>query len=108
MADAIPEFEIADNVGTTDEFTGSVGTTAILVPGTAGNAIEEIYIRCAVDQPFFTRLEYSYDGINFRRLRVGEAREDEPRGGIRQVWVRAAGLGITSANYEIIMNRGQD
>lgn len=107
MVDAMPEFEQTDQLGSTDEFSSSVGTTAVKVPPTAGNDIEEIGIRCAVDQPPNTRLEYSYDGINYRRLRVGESREDEPRGSIKQVWVRAAGSGITTCKYEIIMNRGQ-
>lgn len=106
MVDALPEFETTDTLGSTDEFTGAVGTTPILIPSTPGNPIEEIGIRCAVDQTFNKRLEYSYDGINYRRLRVGEAREDEPRGGIAQVWIRAAGIAVTSVNYEIVMNRG--
>lgn len=107
MVDPHPEFEQTDTAGSTDEYTSSVGTTAVLVPSTAGNDIEEIGIRCTVDQANNRRLEYSYDGINYKRLRVGEAREDEPRGGIKQVWIRAAGSGVTTVSYEIIMNRGQ-
>lgn len=107
MVDTPEEFEVTDRLGTTDEYSGSVGTTAIKIPGTAGNVIDEIDIRCAVDQPFATRLEYSYDNVNYKRLRVGESKSDEPRGNITQVWIRAAGSGITAANYEIIMNRGQ-
>lgn len=108
MVNKRPEFEQIDVVGTTDEFTGSVGTSGVLVPPVAGNDIEEIGIRCAVDQEFNRRLEYSYDGVNYKRLRVGESRDDEPRGGIKQVRVRAAGTGVTTVNYEIIMNRGQN
>lgn len=107
MADVLPEFETTDVVGTTDSYVGSVGTTPVLVPSTAGTAIEEVGIRCAVDQPTSTRLEYSFDGTNYFKLKVGEARETELRGGITQIYIRAAGSGITSANYEIEMNRGQ-
>lgn len=107
MVDSLPEFETTDTLGSTDEFSGSVGTTAILLPGSPGADIEEIDIRCAIDQAFNRRLEYSYDGINYRRLRVGETKSDEPRGGIKQLWIRAAGFGVTTVNYEIVMNRGQ-
>lgn len=107
MVDAQPEFETSDNVGTTDEFTGTVGVSPIQIPSVAGNDIEEISIRCRVDQPNNRRLEFSFDGVNYFRLKVGEAREEEPRGGIKQVFIRAAGSGASSCLYEIIMNRGQ-
>lgn len=107
MADLPPEWENSDTAGTTDTFIGSVGTSPTLVPAAAGFAIEEFSIRCAVDQPRNRRLEFSLDGVNYARLKVGEAREEEPRGGtVTQIWIRAAGSGVTTVNYEIFLNRG--
>lgn len=102
------EMEITDRSGTTDSFTGLVTTSPISIPSTPGNHIDELSIRCTVDQPSATRLEFSIDGgSNWHRLKVGEAREDEPRGTLTQIKIRAAGVSITSANYEVIINRGQ-
>lgn len=105
MVDLNPEFETTDKLGSTDEFTGTVTTFATLIPSTAGNKIDEISIRCRVDQPAATRLEFSFDGVNYFRLKVGESREEEPRGDITQVYLRASGT--SSAIYEVVMNRGQ-
>ena len=97
--------EITDRAGTTDSFTGAVDAAGVNLPASAGSHIDELSIRCTVDQPNATRLEFSLDGgTNWFRLRVGEAREEEPRGLITQVRVRAAGT-LTTANYEVIMNR---
>ena len=108
MVDSPEEFEQSDIVGTTDTFISSIGTTSTAIPATPTTPIEEISIRCAVDQPSNRRLEFSFDNVLFARLRVGESREEEPRGGtIKQVFIRAAGAGVTTVNYEIFMNRGQ-
>jgi len=108
MVDLREEFEQTDVLGSTDEFTGTVNTFGTSLPPVAGTAIEEISIRCTVDQPFKKRLEFSFDNINWFRLKVGESREEEPRGGtITQVHIRAAGVGVTSVKYEVVMNRGQ-
>lgn len=104
MVDRKPEFEITDKLGSTDEYTGTVGTNAILIPPTVGARIDEISIKNRIDQIQATRLEFSFDGVNWFRLCVGESREEEPRGEIRQVFIRATGT--TSAKYEIAMNRG--
>lgn len=106
MTDSIPQFEMADKVGTTDTFTGTVTTTAINLPTIASTYIDEIGIRCTIDQPFASRLEFSYDGgTNWFRLCVGESSHVEPRGNITQVKIRAAGT-LTTCKYEVIMNRG--
>jgi len=106
MTDSIPQFEITDNVGTTNQYSGTVDQTGISLPTVAGDPIEEVGIRCAIDQAFPSRLEFSYDGgTNWSRLAVGEAREDELRGSITQIKIRAAGT-LTTCKYEVIMNRG--
>lgn len=106
MTDSIPQFEITDQIGSTDMFSGTVDGTGINLPAVAGDPIDEIGIRNPVDQPFASRLEFSYDGgTNWFRLAVGEAREDELRGYKTQIRIRAAGS-LTTCKYEVIMNRG--
>lgn len=106
MTDSIPQFEMTDSLGSTDTYAGTVDATGISLPSVAGNNIDEIGIRCTIDQPFASRLEFSYDGgTTWIRLAASEAREDELRGDIKQIKIRAAGS-LPTCKYEIIMNRG--
>lgn len=104
MSDVPPEFETTDRLGTTDEFVGSVGSFAALVPPTAGELIDEFSIRCRIDQDESRRLEFSFGGTAWFRLKPGESRDEEPRGDIRQVRIRSTSASTVS--YEIVMNRG--
>ena len=106
MSNIVSEFEMSDKVGTTVLYSASVGVGGAFVPAVAGKYIDEISIRCQVDQPAATRLEFSFDGTVWHRLKVGEMREDEPRGTITQVKVRAAGS-LATAIYEIAINYGR-
>lgn len=106
MSNVPAEFEATDKVGTTVLYSASVGTAGAWVPAAAGKYIDELSIRCQVDQPAATRLEFSFDGTVWHRLKVGESREEEPRGTITQVKVRAAGS-LTTAIYEIAINYGR-
>jgi hypothetical protein len=106
MNDSLPQFEITDQLGGTYTYAGTVDQTGITLPSVADDPIDGVGIRCAIDQPFASRLEFSYDnGSSWFRLAVGEAREDELRGYKTQIKIRAAGP-LTTCNYEIIMNRG--
>ena len=108
MGDLIPQVEIKDFLGETLQYSGSVNQTGIFLPTVAGNPIDHVSIRNAIDQPFASRLEFSYDGgTNWCKLAVGEARDDELRGGITQIKIRAAGA-LTSCNYEVILARGPE
>jgi hypothetical protein len=108
MPDRSPQFEMQDIVGTTDSYVGTATTTPANIPSSAGADIEELSIRCTLDQNPNVRLEFSLDaGTTWLRLAVGESFSEEPRGGIKQIKIRAAGNGVTSADYEIIMNRGE-
>jgi len=107
MADLLEEFEITNVLGITAMLSGSVNASGINLPTVATTDIEEVAIRCAIDQPFASRLEFSYDGgTTWCRLAVGEAREDMFRGSIKQIRIRSAGS-LATCNYEVIMNRGQ-
>jgi hypothetical protein len=107
MANTKAEFELSDKEGTTAIYAGAVGTSAIAIPTVADKFIDEISIRCAIDQANNKRLEFSFDNSVFHRLAVGEMREEEPRGTIKQIWIRAAGSGVTTVNYEIAINYGR-
>lgn len=94
--------------GTSTPFVGTTTnlTTGDLIPTTAGNLITAYSIRCAVDQANATRLEFSIDdGTSWHRLRVGEAYWDTLKNKT-QIRIRAAGVSVTQANYEIILQRG--
>lgn len=107
MANIQAEFEETDKVGTTVLYAASVGVSSVPIPTIAGKYIDELSIRCTVDQAANRRLEYSFDNVTFHRLKVGEMREEEPRGTITQVYIRAAGSGVTTVNYEIAINYGR-
>lgn len=106
MTESTPQFEIADKLGSTSQYSGSVNQSGTFLPAVAGDPIDGVSIRNAIDQPFASRLEFSYDGgTSWCRLAVGEARDDELRGDTTQIKIRAAGA-LTTCNYEVIMNRG--
>lgn len=106
MGNSTPQMEIKDSVGVTNQYSGSVNQTGIFLPLVAGDPIDSVGIRNAIDQPFASRLEFSYDGgTSWSRLAVGESRQDDLRGEIKQIKIRAAGT-LTTCNYEVIMNRG--
>ena len=65
MPDLNPKFEESDVLGTTDGFSGTVGTTAISIPTAAGAPIAGFLIECrsVLDgQAFAARLLVSFDG----------------------------------------------
>lgn len=106
MADSLPQFEITDQVGTSEIYSGSVNATGTNIPAVAGDPIDCFAIRCTPDQPQATRLQFSYDGgSNWITLRVSESAEWELRGYITQIKIRSAGT-LATAMYEIMMNRG--
>jgi len=107
MSNIRSEFEMQDKEGTTVLYAGAVGTSSTAFPSVAGKYIDELGIRCTVDQANNKRLEYSFDNSVFHRLRVGEWREEEPRGTIKQIYIRAAGAGVTTVNYELSINYGR-
>lgn len=105
MSNVKAEFEMTDKEGSTVLYTGTVNASGAWIPAVSGKYIDELSIRCRVDQPAATRLEYSFDNVTFHRLKVGEMREEEPRGNITQVRLRASGL--ATAIYEVAVNYGR-
>lgn len=63
----------AQDFGTTTQYAGTVGTSAINVPTVAGDQIATALIRCPAQTPNTVRLLYSLDGGSvFHSLSPGE------------------------------------
>lgn len=103
MVNPKAEFESTDKEGTTLLYVGTVTTTATAISN-AGLAMDEVSIRCRVDQTNTLRLLYSFDNVTYHRLRVGEWREEEPRGNITVVYLKALS---GTVNYELSINYGR-
>lgn len=104
MADLISQFEIVDNAGDTQSFVGTVGTTPILIPGTAGNNINEILVHCPTQSPVSRILYFSFDGTNYHRLATGEALMWAVKGSKKQIYLKAS---VSGVDYEVILNTDQ-
>lgn len=102
-----PEFELSDKLGTTVLVSGSVGTSSTAIPAIADKQIDEISIRCKFGQPANRLLLFSFDNVTFHQLGVGDSREEEPRGTIKQIFVKAGGPGVTTVDYEAAINYGR-
>ena len=101
MADRVKaEFESTDKEGTTLLYVGSVGVGGTSISN-AGLAMDEVSIRCQVDQAIANRLLFSFDNSVFHRLKVGEMREEEPRGSITTIHLKAL---AGTVNYEVAIN----
>ena len=100
-------FEGADEspgLGSTQTFTGTVGTSVVNVPSSAGAVIFEALIRCPSQTPQSRILYACFDGsgTNFHALKPGEFISMSIRGGLKQMQVKANGAGV---EYEITLNR---
>lgn len=103
MADVLPQFENKDLVGSTTQFVGTVGTTAILVPTVATFAISECLVRCPNQSPNTRRLLYSFDGgVNFGTLSPGEFIGWSLKGSPLQIQIKGNVAGVL---YEVLVNR---
>ena len=51
MSHTKPEREYRDNEGSSSQYNGTVGTSAVNIPSSAGNAISEFLIHCPNASP---------------------------------------------------------
>ena len=96
--------ELEDLVGSTTHFSGSVGTTPIQIPASAGNIIAEVLIHCPLQTPKTKKCLFSLDGsgTGFITLEQGSVLGWSVKGEITQIEVKGNEAGV---NYEIILNR---
>ncbi len=102
MADHPIIEESAQDVGATQAYAGTVGTTAVSIPSSAGNQINECLIRCPSQTPNSVRLSYSFDaGTTFQVLAPGEFIIWEPRNALTQLKIKGSVAGVS---YEVLLN----
>lgn len=102
MADK-PQIGLAEDVGTTTQYAGTVGTTAILIPSVAGGAISSFLVRCPSQSGSPTKsVSFSFDNVTYQKLNSGEALGWSPMGNIQQIYIKGSGASIL---YEVIINR---
>jgi hypothetical protein len=103
MSISVGAVETEDLIGTTDQFSGSVGTSNANVPASAGNVIAEALVRCSSDQANSRRLSVSFDGgTTFLVLSPGEFVGWGTKGGLTQIVIKG---NVASVDYEVILNR---
>ena len=96
--------EIKDLVGSTDQYSGTVGTTPANIPSSAGDKIAECLVRCSSDNtPITKRLLISFDsGTTFLTLSPGEFVGWSLKGSPTQIVIKG---NVASVSYEIVLNR---
>ncbi len=100
-ADKNPGFETQDLDGNTVNYSGTVGTSSINLPTTAGNIISEVFFRCPHQTPTTIRCSISYDGTTYLTLNPGEAVGWSVKGNKTQVKVKA---NQSNVSYEAVIN----
>lgn len=102
MADA-PLQSGFEDTGTTTQYAGSVGVTAINIPTAAGDPIVTCLVRCPAQTPNTRRLLYSFDGgVTFHTLSPGEYIGWSLRGAKTQIQIKG---NVASVVYEVTLNR---
>jgi len=102
-ADTPPGFETQDLYGTTTNYSGTVGASAIAIPTVAGNVISEALVRMPNQSPQSRRLQVSFtsNAGPWLTLSPGEFVAWSVKGSKKQFWIIANGAGIS---YEIVVN----
>jgi hypothetical protein len=95
--------DIQFGLGKTTVFTGSTTASQLTaIPSSEGQPIQQLSIRCAIDQVNSKRLRFSIDGqTNWIKLAPGEAFSVAPRGEIRQIHLD--GGANDSVFYEVVI-----
>jgi hypothetical protein len=97
-----PIGDSSQDIGTTTQFTGSVGTTSAAVPSVAGDFITSAIIRCPNQTPTSRTLSWSVDDITFHVLAVGEFIGLSIKGNKTQIYLKGS---VASVDYEVTLNR---
>lgn len=93
-------FPLPNTGGSSAHYNGSVGTTSVSVPSTAGASITSFLIENTHNSQ---NLLFSLDGgSTFKTVLPGDAYVVSPRGDLTQITLQGSAAGTT---YEIIMNR---
>lgn len=104
MADDIPQFETEERVGTTDPYTGNVGTSWTAIPSVAGTEIQSFTVVNDVDNDITDWIEISLDAGTtvMDRIYPSGSLSHLIKGAKTQIHIRAA---AASVGYKVILNR---
>lgn len=103
-ADVTSGFEIQDLVGSTVNYSGTVGTSYISLPSSADKNISEVIFKCPYQTPITIRCQISFDTATYFDLMPGEFIGWTPKGFKKQVRVKANQAGVL---YQAIINYEQ-
>ncbi len=87
--------------GSTDHFTGTVGTTKENVPSTDAGSISQILIECPLSSPGSLKVSFN-NGVGIKTLEPGSNIVWSPRGGLKHLELTGSVAGV---KYDIVMNR---
>jgi hypothetical protein len=96
-----PIGDAQQDVGGTTQYTGTVGTTAVLVPASPGNPIILALIECPSQLPNSKYLLYSLDDITYHKVGNGNYIGWPFKGNITQLYVKGSVAGV---EYQIMIN----
>ena len=103
MADIPEEFESTDTLGTSEQFDGTVGTTPINLPGSAGELISEFIVQCPFDQDDTNSLKVSLNGgASYLTLQPAGFWAWTPKGNVTQLTLLGNVAGV---KYEVVINK---
>jgi hypothetical protein len=94
--------ETVNTKGLTSHFNGTVGTTAVDIPSSAGGIIQSVLID-NINTDSTKSLEVSFDGgTTYKTITSASTLSYTIKGGLTQIKLRGA---VASCDYEILMNR---
>ena len=104
LTGASTQFEQRDILGTTTNFSGSVGTSFVAVPSSPGKPIAEALVRCSNQTPQSSVLQVSFTSSTgpWISLSPGEFIGWTVKGYMTQIWILGNNA---SVDYEVVLNR---
>jgi hypothetical protein len=100
-AEELPGFETQDITGSTLNYSGTVGVSAINIPTSANKVISEVLFKCPYQTPLTIRCQISFDGTTYFDLMPGEFIGWSTKGFMKQFKVKANQAGVS---YQAIVN----
>jgi len=102
MADLPPMFEIVDEGGSSVQYTSTVGTSAISLPSSASNAIQEFTVYNPQTNPKTAIIYVSWDGGTiYRQIPWGSEWGKTLKGRLTQLKIKAS---AAATNYEVTID----
>jgi len=94
--------EVQDLDGTSDVFSGTVGTSNTNLPATPGGIISEFNIENLESNSQNEILFVSFNGTDFKALQRGDSWTWTPKGNLTQIIIKGS---TSTVDYEAVLNR---